>query len=203
VTAQDHHKNATQNPAAESHRVSAAILQSHHTTPLNYQDTRTATTIPVTGVGVGSWVIRPLSRHLTWLMRLSQLLTTLSTFTLDITDTGNFLNKDPATLLVTAYNNRQYQVGPEEEFRFYPLKEAATLYLYQTRRRVSVGSAHGDGTSNAISYYVAARRHLAMGDKTLPATAASNTTNLTFLSADAGSDLPRGVADRSEAVSER
>jgi len=60
----------------------------------------------------------------------------------DITDTANFLNKDPATLLITAYNNRQYQIGPEEEFRFYPLKEAATLYLYQ-RDGVFRGSAMG------------------------------------------------------------
>ena len=164
VTAQDHHKNATQT-LLQNRIVYRPLFSSPITLRLNYQDTRTRYDDPSYGSSVGSWGDQTLYQGiLQWLMRWSQLLTTLSTFTLDITDTGNFLNKDPATLLVTAYNNRQYQVGPEEEFRFYPLKEAATLYLYQ-RDGVFRWFGHGDGTSNAISYYVAAGGIWRMGDK--------------------------------------
>jgi hypothetical protein len=132
---------------------------------LNYQDTRSYNDPTIVGTGEPPWADQTLYQGiLQWLMRWNQLLTTLSTFTFDITDTANFLNKDPATLLITAYNNRQYQIGPEEEFRFYPLKEAATLYLYQ-RDGVFRWFGHGDGASNAISYYVAAGSIWRMGDK--------------------------------------
>jgi hypothetical protein len=164
VTAQDHHKNATQT-LLQNRIVYRPLFSSPITLRLNYQDTRTRYDDPSYGSSVGSWGDQTLYQGiLQWLMRWNQLLTTLSTFTFDITDTGNFLNKDPATLLVTAYNNRQYQVGPEEEFRFYPLKEAAMLYLYQ-RDGVFRWFGHGDGTSNAISYYVAAGGIWRMGDK--------------------------------------
>jgi len=62
---------------------------------------------------------------------LERVLTTLSTYTFQITDTSGFVNKDTLTEQITLYNNRQYQTGPELEFRFYPLQEAAALYLYQ------------------------------------------------------------------------
>ena len=65
---------------------------------------------------------------------------------------------------MTAYNNRQYQTGPEIEFRFYPLQEAAALYLYQ-RDGLFRWFGHGDGASNAISYYVAVGSIWRMGDK--------------------------------------
>jgi len=88
-------------------------------------------------------------------MRWNATLTTLATYTFDITDTSNYANKDPKTLLVTWYSNRQYQTGPEIEFRFYPLKEAAALYLYQ-RDGVFGWFGHGNGATDGVSYYVAA-----------------------------------------------
>jgi hypothetical protein len=164
VTAQDHHKNATQT-LLQNRIVYRPVFSSPITLRLNYQDTRTRYDDLSYGKSVGSWGDQTLYQGiLQWLMRWNQLLTTLSTFTFDITDTANFLNKDPATLLVTSYNNTQYQVGPEEEFRFYPLREAATLYLYQ-RDGVFRWFGHGNGASDAISYYVAAGGIWRMGDK--------------------------------------
>jgi len=164
VTAQDHHKNAVQT-LLQNRIVYRPVFSSPITLRLNYQDTRSYNDPTVVGTGQPPWADQTLYQGiLQWLMRWNRLLTTLSTFTFDITDTANFLNKDPTTLQVTAYNNRQYQVGPEEEFRFYPLKEAATLYLYQ-RDGVFRWFGHGDGASNAISYYVAAGSIWRMGDK--------------------------------------
>ena len=97
-------------------------------------------------------------------MRWNRVLTTLSTYTFDITDTADFLNKDPITLLVTTYDNRQYQTGPEIEFRFYPLQEAAALYLYE-RDGVFRWFGHGQGASSSISYYVAVGSIWRLGDK--------------------------------------
>ncbi|HJX64882.1 MAG TPA: hypothetical protein VJ860_13135 [Polyangia bacterium] len=163
VTAQDHHKNAVQT-LLQNRIVYRPIFSSPISLRLNYQDTRSLNVFD-SSLKLPPWADQTLYQGiLQWLMRWNQLLTTLSTFTFNITDTSNFLNKDPATLQVTVYSNRQYQVGPEEEFRFYPLKEAATLYLYQ-RDGLFRWFGHGDGASNGISYYVAAGGIWRMGDK--------------------------------------
>jgi hypothetical protein len=163
VTAQDHHKNAVQT-LLQNRIVYRPIFSSPISLRMNYQDTRSLNVFD-SSLSLPSWADQTLYQGiLQWLMRWNQLLTTLSTFTFNITDTSNFLNKDPATLQVTVYSNRQYQVGPEEEFRFYPLREAATLYLYQ-RDGLFRWFGHGDGASNGISYYVAAGGIWRMGDK--------------------------------------
>jgi hypothetical protein len=163
VTAQDHHKNAVQT-LLQNRIVYRPIFSSPISLRLNYQDTRSLNVFDA-GLNLPAWADQTLYQGiLQWLMRWNAVLTTLSTFTFNITDTANFLNKDPATLLVTVYSNRQYQVGPEEEFRFYPLREAATLYLYQ-RDGLFRWFGHGDGASNGISYYVAAGGIWRMGDK--------------------------------------
>ena len=41
---------------------------------------------------------------------LDRVLTTLSTYTFDITDTSGFVNKDALTEQITLYNNRQYSL---------------------------------------------------------------------------------------------
>ena len=162
VTAQDHHENAIQT-LSQNRFVYRPIFSSPITLRLNYQDTRSLND-PSLGTGP-PWADQTLYQGiLQWLMRWNRVLTTLSTFTFDITDTSNFANKDVQTLLVTWYSNRQYQVGPEEEFRFYPLKEAATLYLYQ-RDGVFSWFGHGDGMTDGISFYVAAGSIWRMGDK--------------------------------------
>ncbi|MGA7740311.1 MAG: hypothetical protein ABSF35_07770 [Polyangia bacterium] len=163
VTAQDHHENAVQTQI-QNRFVYRPVFSSPITLRLNYQDTRSLND-PTLGGPPGSWADQVLYQGiLQWLMRWNRVLTTLSTFTLDITDTSDFVYRDPTTLLVTLYDNRQYQVGPEEEFRFYPLKEAATLYIYQ-RDGVFRWFGHGEGMTDGISYYVAAGSIWRMGDK--------------------------------------
>jgi len=162
LTAQDHHENAVQT-LLQNRFVYRPIFSSPITLRLNYQDTR-ALNDPALGAGP-PWADQTLYQGiLQWLMRWNRVLTTLSTFTFDITDTANFANKDVQTLAVTWYNNRQYQVGPEEEFRFYPLQEAATLYLYQ-RDGVFRWFGHGEGMTDGISFYIAAGSIWRMGDK--------------------------------------
>ena len=68
---------------------------------LNYQDTRSLND-PTLGGPAGSWADQTLYQGiLQWLMRWNRVLTTLSTYTFDITDTSDFRNKDPNTLVVT------------------------------------------------------------------------------------------------------
>ena len=163
VTAQDHHENAAQT-LLQNRFVYRPRFYSPITLRLNYQDTRSLND-PSLGGPLGSWADQTLYQAiLQWLMRWNRVLTTLSTFTYAITDTSDFLNKDPVNLNTTVYNNRQYQAGPEEEFRFYPLQEAAALYLYQ-RDGVFRWFGHGIGSYDAISYYLAAGTIWRVGDK--------------------------------------
>jgi len=162
-TAPANHESAIQTQL-QNRIVYRPLFSSPITLRLNYQDASSLND-PSLGGPPGSWAEQTLYQGiLQWLMRWNRILTTLSTYTFDITDTSNFLNKDPSTLRVTAYNNRQYQTGPEIEFRFYPLQEAAALYLYQ-RDGMFRWFGHGDGASNAISYYVAVGSIWRMGDK--------------------------------------
>jgi hypothetical protein len=161
-TQQDHHESQIQTQL-QNRFVYRPIFSSPITLRLNYQDTR-ALNDPTLGTGP-PWADQTLYQGiLQWLMRWNATLTTLATYTFDITDTSNYANKDPKTLLVTWYSNRQYQTGPEIEFRFYPLKEAAALYLYQ-RDGVFGWFGHGNGATDGVSYYVAAGGIWRMGDK--------------------------------------
>ena len=163
VTAQDHHESATQTQL-QNRIVYRPIFSSPITLRLNYQDTSSLNDPSLGGVP-GSWADQTLYQGiLQWLMRWNAVLTTLATYTFDITTTSNFLNKDPKTLLVTEYNNRQYHTGPEIELRFYPLRDAATLYLYQ-RDGVFGLFGHGNGATEGISFYFGAGTIWRMGDK--------------------------------------
>jgi hypothetical protein len=167
-TAADHHDSGKQTQL-QNRIVYRPTFSSPITLRLNYQDTLTRFEDPSYGSAYGTWGDQAIYQGiLQWLMRWNQVLTTLTTFTFNVTDTSNYANKDPATLLITTYNNRQYQVGPEEEFRFYPLKEAASLYLYQRDglfRWFGHGENQGQGVVNSISFYVAVGGIWRMGDK--------------------------------------
>jgi hypothetical protein len=163
VSKEDHHEDAVQT-ILQNRIVYRPLYTSPITLRLNYQDTSQLND-PSLGGPLGSWADQTLYQGiLQWLMRWNRVLTTLSTYTFDITDTSGFVNKDSLTEQITLYNNRQYQTGPELEFRFYPLKEAATLYLYQ-RDGLFRWFGHGDGAVDGISYYIAAGSIWRMGDK--------------------------------------
>jgi hypothetical protein len=163
VTAQDHHENAIQT-LLQNRIVYRPVYYSPITLRLNYQDTRSLNDATLVGGATDSWADQILYQGvLQWLMRWNRVLTTLSTYTFDITDTSNFVSKDPNGLPIT-YDNRQYQTGPEIEFRFYPLQEAAALYLYE-RDGVFRWFGHGQGASSSISYYVAVGSIWRLGDK--------------------------------------
>ncbi|HJX51407.1 MAG TPA: DUF6599 family protein, partial [Polyangia bacterium] len=160
VTQADHHRNAEQTQI-RNRIVYRPRYYSPLTLWLNYQDTRSLND-PSLGTG---WADQATYQSvLEWLMRWNRVLTTRSRLNFNITDTSNFLNKDLVSLLVTQFDNIQYKAGPELELRFFPLQEAAALYLYQ-RDGVFRFFGHGVGASDAISYYLAAGGIWRMGDK--------------------------------------
>jgi hypothetical protein len=140
------------------------IPTSAFTLRLNYQDTRSINDMSL-GAPAGSWADQVLYEAiLEWLRRWNRVLTTRGRLTFDDTVTSNFANKDPTTLLVTYYNNTQYKAGPEIELRFFPLQEAAALYLYQ-RDGLFRMFGHGGGATDGISYYIAVGGIWRVGDK--------------------------------------
>ena len=163
VTQADHHENAGQTQI-RNRIVYRPIYTSPITLRLNYQDTRSLND-PGLGAPAGSWADQVIYESiLEWLMRWNRVLTTRGRMTFSIADTSNFANKDPNTLAVTFYNNKQYKAGPELELRFFPLKEAAALYLYQ-RDGVFRLFGHGDGATDGLSYYIATGGIWRVGDQ--------------------------------------
>ncbi|HJX54333.1 MAG TPA: hypothetical protein VJ801_16320, partial [Polyangia bacterium] len=160
VTAADHHRNAEQTQI-RNRIVYRPRYYSPITLRLNYQDTSSLND-PNLGQG---WADQSVYESiLEWVMRWNRVLTTRSRLTLNDTITSNFAVLDPNTGLPSIFNNTQYKAGPEVEFRFFPLQEAAALYLYQ-RDGVFRLFGHGDGASDAISYYLALGGIWRMGDK--------------------------------------
>ena len=141
------------------------IPTSFITLRLNYQDTRQINDPNLVGGSESSWADQVLYEAiLEWLRRWNRVLTTRGRLTFDDTGTANYANRDPTTGSVSFYNNTQYKAGPELELRFFPLQEAAALYLYQ-RDGVFRLSGHGEGAADGISYYIAAGSIWRMGDK--------------------------------------
>jgi len=160
VTQSDHHRNAEQTQI-RNRIVYRPRYYSPLTLRLNYQDTRSLND-PSVGTG---WADQATYESiLEWLMRWNRVLTTRSRLNFSIMDTSNFLNKDLVTLVVTQFDNTQYKVGPELELRFFPLPEAASLYLYQ-RDGVFRLFGHGTGAPDGMSYYIAVGGIWRMGDK--------------------------------------
>jgi len=164
VTQSDHHKNAEQ-LQIRNRFVYRPAFNSPITLRLNYQDTRG---LNAEGVGTG-WADQALYEIiLEWLMRWNAGLTTRARFTFDRTDTSNYAAIDPDTGLAITYDNTQYKAGPEIELRFFPLQEAAALYLYQRDGFFRL-FGHNDGATygmtDGTSYYIAAGGIWRMGDK--------------------------------------
>ena len=166
VTEADRHRNAVQTQI-RNRIVYRPRYYSPITLRLNYQDTRGLNDPNILGTSVASWADQTLYQtQLEWLIRWNRVLTTRSRLNFGITETSNFANVDltTSTPTVTFFNNTQYSAGPEIELRFFPLQEAAALYLYQ-RDGLSRLFGHGDGAVDAISYYLAVGGIWRMGDK--------------------------------------
>jgi hypothetical protein len=81
-----------------------------------------------------------------------------------VSTSSNFLNKDATTGEVSYFNNTQYQSGPEVEFRFFPLQDASTLYVFE-RDGLFRWFGTGEGAVDALSFYVEAGTIWRVGDK--------------------------------------
>jgi hypothetical protein len=140
------------------------IPTSSITLRLNYQDTRQINDPNMVGGSTSSWADQVLYEAiLEWLRRWNRVITTRGRLTLDDTITSNYANRDPNSGL-NFYNNTQYKAGPELELRFFPLQEAAALYLYQ-RDGVFRMFGHGEGAADGISYYIAVGGIWRVGDQ--------------------------------------
>jgi hypothetical protein len=164
VIQSDHHKNAEQ-LQIRNRFVYRPAYYSPITLRLNYQDTRG---LNPDGVGTG-WADQALYySQLEWLMRWNAMLTTRGRLTFSRTDTSNYATIDASSGLPITYDNTQYNAGPDIEFRFFPLQEAAALYLYQ-RDGLFRLFGHNDGSTygvtNGISYFIAVGGIWRMGDK--------------------------------------
>jgi hypothetical protein len=140
------------------------IPTSFITLRLNYQDTRQLNDTNL-GAPTGSWADQALYEGiLEWLRRWNRVITTRGRMTFDDTITSNYAFKDTSLPILSYFNNTQYKVGPELELRFFPLQEAAALYLYQ-RDGVFRLFGHGEGAADGISYYIAVGGIWRVGDK--------------------------------------
>jgi hypothetical protein len=131
---------------------------------LNYQDIK-GMNDPEQGAPAGSRYDQAnYESVLEWMMRWNRVLTTRSRANFVVSTSSNYWNKDPDALTGRFFNNTQYRSGPEIEFRFFPLQEASALYVFE-RDGLFRWFGHGEGASDALTFYVEAGAIWRVGDK--------------------------------------